>query len=221
MKLNGKRLATALILALALVVTACGQQSDGSDGDAVAIVNGEEIPRETYDSQIDMVLDNYAQQGMDVESEEGQQMVEQIEQSVLESLITQELLLQKASEYDLHATEDEVEAELQTAIEQFGSQEKFEEALAQHNYTEEDLREELETNLTIEKLREQELDEVDVTEEELQDMYDQYSSAQEDFPPYEEVKADLEQLVQEEKQQEQFQQYVDELKEESDIERLV
>ncbi|SDY61051.1 SurA N-terminal domain-containing protein [Evansella caseinilytica] len=211
---------------LLMTVAACGNGQDEQteenntsikdiNVENVAVVNGENISTASYLVQLDRIVQFYASQGLNLEEEENQQLLQDVEKNLLDSLITRELVLQEADRVNISPTEEEVDVELENFKSQFPEEEDYTEALDMNNYTEEQLREELKEELIYRKLLQLDHldDEITVTEEELRERYDELSLQYENLGEFEDVQ---EQLKEEAIQQK----FLDDLKEAAEIEVL-
>ena len=151
---------------------------------------------------------------------------ESIRAQVLEDLVSVRLLVSTAKENGVTVTDDEVQSELDTIIEQVGGEDAFVEQLEQANMTEKSLREDILEELLMQKLLAQETDieELAATEEEITQAYnDAVASATEagvadQVPALAEVRDVIKQQIEQEKQLEIVNVYVDTLRETADIE---
>ncbi|WP_280768273.1 SurA N-terminal domain-containing protein [Salipaludibacillus daqingensis] len=185
--------------------------------EAVATVNGEEIKMADLQAQMAQYQQMFAQQGVDFEDEENAEMLMQIQQGILDQLITQEVITQEARDKDIEVSEEELEAELEEIRAQFESEEELEEYLATQNYTVEEMEEEIRDILLIEEFRKMEHvdeDEFDVTEDEVREYYDQLAMQDPEIAEFEEIEDELESEVKE-------QQYIQQLRDDADIEILI
>ena len=138
--------------------------------DAVALVNGVPIPRERFEQEEARATQRFASQGQPVP----EQMTQLIQERVLDYLIGEELLYQECVKQGIATPDERVEEEIAKAKERFGSEEKFQEALAQMNVTEDTLRANIKRGLTIQQLVQKEvLDKIEVTDEEIKTFYDE------------------------------------------------
>jgi len=200
--------------------------TNAADPDApVATVNGEEIPMAVLQAQMMQIEQMFAQQGMDTEDEETQQLLMQFQQQLLEELITQEILLQEADQLNIEADEEDVneavEQELKQLKAQFEDEEQFEEALEMQELTmeevEEDVRESYRERLKLEKLISLDHlddDEISITEDDVREYYEQIALENPEIGEFEEVQDEMEEQVKE-------QQYMQQLREDADIEILI
>ncbi len=136
----------------------------------VARVNGVPI----FQSELERFVENNRRQM----AQQGRQLSEQdmvmVREQVLSGLINREVLLQQAGELDLRAQEAAVETQMGNIRSQFGSDEEYENALSQQNLTEEELRDNIQVQLTIDRLLQQEVySEVEVTQEEKENFYEE------------------------------------------------
>lgn len=241
----------AALLALVLMITllaACGGTEKMEEeaaielGEPVAMVNGDAIYEGIFQRTTDRMIWSYEQQGMDFSGEEGEALRRQVEESVLEHLIQQAIMLQEAAKLSLKVNDEEVEAEFESLKGQFDTEEAFKEILERTMFTERELKDTLKTEMTIEALLQHAVGDMEVEETELQEMYSYYeaqyemqmevmkASGQElspeelammELPEYEEMKESLRTQLRQEKQQEAMMVYVDQLMENSEIEKFI
>lgn len=141
-----------------------------STDNAVAIVNGEVITREEFDSIIESNIYRY-------EYQSGQEFVEEqrplLERQVLDGLIMRAVLQQEATNLGLAVSDEEVEETFARFRSQFPSDAAYQIALEEEGFTEEEFRGELYRQMLIERLiRTQVYDDIAVPEEELRAFYD-------------------------------------------------
>ncbi len=215
-----KLLVITLSLLLIFVLAACSQPA--VEEDAVAIVNGEEILRADYEYYLAQVKDMYAQQGMDLDNEDAAAMVEIIKEQVLDDLISQKLLVQEAKNQGITANEEEVQNKFDQTRDSFETEEAFNIALEEAGLTVEKLKVEIANNLAVLEFNDQyyknlDEEELAVTDEEIEELYEQYSAQIADMPDFEEVKGYLEGELMEQKDAEIFQALLDDLMEKSEI----
>lgn len=94
-----------------------------------AAVNGQPITMENYQKQIVQVEAFFEQEGLDLESEEGQERLAQARRQVLEQMIDQELIWQEAVLMGIAISDQELESKIQEIVEQSGGQEDFQQSL--------------------------------------------------------------------------------------------
>ncbi|SMP40809.1 SurA N-terminal domain-containing protein [Anoxynatronum buryatiense] len=244
-----RKIAGLLVLMLMItLLAACGGSEEPEEvaevelGEPVAMVNGNAIYQGSFDRTTDRMIWSYEQQGMDFSGEEGDELRLQVEESVLEHLIQQAVMLQEAEKLSLKVDDEAVENEFENLKSQFDTEEAFKDILERTMFTERELKETLKIEMTIEALLQHAVGDMEVEEAELQEMYSFYEmqyemqmeameeSGQElspeelammELPPYDEMKETLRNQLLQEKQQEAMMVYVDELMESSDIEKFM
>jgi parvulin-like peptidyl-prolyl isomerase len=161
-------LLSTIILSLSFLVSSCGEanSSAGSGGDEVAAtVNGAKILIKDVDRVIAQQI-----------GAQGSQL-SQIEQAAtriqaLNSLITQEALYQQAQKEDIVPSEDEIKRFIQRVkVEKALTEEAFLEDLKKTNQTEEQFRESVKKQLSIEKLYEKAQTQLKVQDREIAEIY--------------------------------------------------
>ncbi|WP_096188586.1 SurA N-terminal domain-containing protein [Evansella halocellulosilytica] len=208
----------AISLTTVLALAACGEDNDGAsngaeDSEPAATINGEDVPMSEINQQLNQLEELYAQQGIDFEDEENQELLSQMRQSILDELVTQKVLLQEAENQNIEASEEEVDIEFEQIKGSF-SEEEFEQALEMQNYTEESLREEIREMVLVQELLSLDhLDEeeIEVSEDEMREYYEQMAVQDEDIGEFEELQDEIETQLKQTK-------YVEHLRDEADIE---
>ncbi len=221
MKLN-KALAMVVMVFAVIALAACG--SDEPSNEPVAYVNDEAIMESELNEQVDRMKSSYEQQGIDFDSEQGDQFLPMIKDQAMQTLIQQAVIYQAAEDAGFAADDALVESELNNIKDQFDSEEDFEEVLAFSGFTLESFKDTLRLELTIEAYFESQIEDVDISEEDLEDYYDEYveymEEHEEEVEDFDEIKDELEsQLIQME-EDEQISNLVDRLMDESDIDIL-
>lgn len=130
--------------------TACNRAGGGEANDAGAVaatVNSKNIPLKNVDRLINMQL-----QGQQNQMSELQRAQARLQ--VLDGLVQEEVLFQRAEKEKLLPTEDEVTQFINDQKQQSGmTDEDFQKQLKEQNQTAEGLRDEVRRNLSIQKLR--------------------------------------------------------------------
>lgn len=137
------------LVIVSAVLTACGGAMLGTATPDVtasaeglaATVNGEPIAMDDYQKQVAQVEAFFEQEGLDLESGEGQERVAQARRQVLEQMIDQELIRQAAVSMGVSIPDVELETHVQEIIEQSGGQEQFDQSLQATNTSYDDFRE--------------------------------------------------------------------------------
>lgn len=219
----GKRMSIWFILlsAVVLVLGACGgdtaekKDKENSNKEVVAKVNGENIPAEDYQKELEMTKAIYAQQGIDFEEVDGE-MKKQVEQSVLEQLINTKLVLQTAENDGISVKQEEVDSELGNVKGQFEDDKQYKEALKENKVTEEELTQQIHEQLIITRYLDKKIGEIKVSEDELKGQYDQYKeqaeSMEQEVQDFETMKPELEQQAVAQKKNEEVSKLIEDLR---------
>jgi len=210
-----------LFIGLVVLLAACGND----DSEPIAIVNGEEIPTYRFNEQVDRMKSGYEQQGIDFDSEDGAQFLAMIEQQAINTLIQQTVLIQGAEEAGIELDEASVDDAYAGIRNQFDSEEMFEEALEANGFTEDSLREMIYVELKIEKFFDASVDDVDVSDADIEEYYADYEEQMEqhdqEAEALEDIWDEIEAQIIQERQHEQFNEVVDTLMEQSEIENFL
>ncbi|MCC6744134.1 MAG: SurA N-terminal domain-containing protein [Acidobacteria bacterium] len=147
------KLAAALAAVLFSVfgLTACGEPGPGKGADdTAATVNGVAIPV----SKIDQIIDRQLKESGPSAPQLTPVALTAARLKVLETLIQEEAMYQRAQKERLIPTDDEVKQALQTQIQQSGmSQDDFQKRLKDFGQTEDELKADLKRQLAIQKLQ--------------------------------------------------------------------
>jgi parvulin-like peptidyl-prolyl isomerase len=164
-------------VALLLVTAACGGSED-VPGDAVAVVDGTEIPRSELDELVAQAKKTYQAQNQDF-PKAGTPEYQNIQTQYVKYLVQLEEFSKEAEELGIEVTDKDVDKELQEFIKtRFdGKRAEFEKALEEQGYTEEALRETLLSSVLSQKLFDEVTKDVEVTDDEIQQYYTQNASS--------------------------------------------
>lgn len=146
-----KKKLAALVLGAFLVTGLTGCGSKVPDG-AVATVNGEAIMQEELDANFDQFLQMYEAYGIDTTDET---LRLNLRNSILESLVIQEVLVQEAENRGLEASDEEVDSYVQGVKDSYygGDDAAYTAALEDAGYTVESYAEAVREQLLIEALQ--------------------------------------------------------------------
>ncbi|MFZ4451628.1 SurA N-terminal domain-containing protein [Salibacterium aidingense] len=194
--------------------------------DVVATVNGEEISGEEFKSSYEGQFQQAAMQSQMTGEEVDQ---DQLKQQVADSLVGTELLTQEAENRNLEASQEKIDSTLKDLVEQnnFNSQDELMTALKeQQGMNKEEVMAQIETQVKIDQLISEETGDVEPTEEELKQAYEQAKAQQAQMsgegedaetPSFEEMKPDLKEQVKSQKEAEASQALVEELRKNADV----
>ncbi len=182
----------------------------------VATVNGEDIKGKDYNSMLVQTQLRYTMSGEDPADTE---VAKSIEEEVMDNLIGQELLLQKAKEEGFSASDKEVEAELEQIKAQFDGEDELKKALEGQGMTLAQLESQYYDIVVVDKFVKEKIETPEVTEEEMKAFYDdQFSKDAENPPSYEEMKDRIKDYLVETKTQEKVQQMKEDLLKKAEVE---
>ena len=185
----------------------------------VAIVNDEELKGEEYNDVLMSIQDQMQQQGQDPSSEEA---TEQLKGQTLDTLVNQTLILQKAKEAKIKASESEIDEEFAAFGEQFGDAKEMKKALKEQDMDEDTLKAKIAELIVFDKYQEKVAPPEKVSEKEIKEYYDQAADQSKEsgqkMPPLEEVSKEIQAMIEQQQQQEKLSAHVKELKESADIE---
>jgi hypothetical protein len=222
-----KILLSVVAVVVIFTLSGCGEdqvqqgKAEQEKEEAAAIVNGKRIKKAEFETSFEQAKIAYQQQGLDLKSEQGQEIVKQLEKQVLDELIYRELLLQDADKKGYKASDDKVNEKLEGIKSQFPDQDQFEEVLKTNKLTLNELKQLISKEIKIEQYIQSEVGEVSVTEEEMKKLYDQHSGQGEELPDFEELKPQLEEQIKQQKTQTEIGVIVERLKNDSEIEILI
>lgn len=187
------------------------------DSKIVAVVNGEELNGVDYNAALTSVQVQLQQSGQDPTTKES---VELVKTQALNRLVNQTLILQKAKESNLTASEAEIDERYAAIEEQSGGEEAMQVALEAQNMDVNTLKEDIAESIIFEKYQEKVLPADEVTYQEVKAYYDQVAAqakAADELPPIEEVSEEIKGILEEQKQQELLSAHVEELKVDAEI----
>lgn len=192
----------------------------------VATVNGQEIGGDQLSEQLQSLRNANTPQAQQFStlSETDQQEI------LLEGIINTELQLQAARGAGVTVSDEEVEEQLQSSIDQIG-QSEFENRLAQNDVTEDEVREDLRNQMIISAYIEQEAGgEITATDAEISELYQQYAAQinqaspegqESQVPSLVELRPQIESAVIQQKQQETALRLLEQARANAEIEVLL
>jgi hypothetical protein len=183
-------------------------------------VNGEEIPREDFDFQLKQLEASYQQQG--VPFPQGTDL-QQLQQQVVAQLVQQRLVLQESEARGITAEPEEVQTQYQAALSSFPDEATFNQTLADQGLDKAEVEELIADNIKVNKLLDAVIVEAKLappTEEGLRAFYDQ-ASQQQQLPPFEEIRAQVEAEVTSQRENEVLTAFVQDLEAAGTVEILL
>lgn len=151
--------------------------ANNTNNTSVATVNGVAIPKATYDTQLASAISSYKAQGVDVADVT---KLAQIKTQVLDNLINNELVAQGIKSAGITVTPAEIDAQVQTIIQQAGGATQYQAELKTANLTEAQLRDNISNQLAIQKYLAANVNTASITvsDAEISQFYTDYSKAQ-------------------------------------------
>lgn len=178
---NVKRIiCTALILAVSQLAVGCNMISKTPEAikkSAVATVNGTKITKAQFDEKMKSAIESLkSQYGTDIETtDQGKQLIEQQKTSVLDEMILEEVIMQKATEKKLVPKDADLKTEVDKNLAdiktQMGTDEQYKAALTQAGFTEATLKDYLKQKVIMNKVRDYAVKDVKVTDDQVQQEY--------------------------------------------------
>lgn len=232
MKFAVSEKAVAVLVCSFLVVSLFAYSNPAHGEKVVADVNGEEITREELSKRAG--IDNLfvTLQGAPLfarflmETDEGQATLDSYKEYVLERLIEEKLIVQKAEEVGIETSEGEIETRLSNIIqetENVTSKEELIERLEQDRRDIADLKQEISTRIVREKLRERVLANVEVSSEEINQYYEKnkgtFRDVDGEIQPLHEVKSVIRERIRSAKEEKAWKNWLAKVKEEASIDR--
>lgn len=224
-----KRFITILLIFTAtLFLVACGSSlEDGEEDEQEAVVNPEDLEmnedEKKAEDEIVLTINDkdfngedynalYAQtksvlghQGQDISNKE------QLQDVVIEELIKRELLIEMGEEEGIEITEENI-AEVKSENEK-----QYETVMEQYNLSEEEYDKQLAFELLLEKYIQAIYPAEEITDEEIQEVYDELKEATEDIPELELVEDEIREIIAIEKLSDKMEQR----KNDADIETFI
>ena len=179
----------------------------------VAIVNDKEILGIDYNVALASIQGQMQLMGQDPSSKEA---TEQAKNQAIDGLVGQTLLLQEANKKSYNVSEADINKQLDEIKKQFKTEKELEAALKESGMDMKALETRIADNIKLTQYVEKEVPVGKITDDEIQQMYDQYAeqgkSTGQEVPKLEDIKPQIEQSLQQQKQQEKLAQQVEELK---------
>lgn len=183
----------------------------------VATVNGTDIVGADLTTSISQIAATAQIQGIDVTDPAVQS---DIQAQAVEMLVNTELLEQEAEERGIVVTDADVEARIEALIQEIGSEEALNERMTNLGIDDDTLRDDVKSELMIQELLDQVFAEEDitVTDEEINSLYDNSVAGSTDAPDLAEVRPQVEAQIRASKEQVVVDEFISSLRTDADIE---
>lgn len=172
-------LATVCVCGLAACSPAADSKKPTYTGGVAATVNGVEIPEDEVTAAIENAR---ASMGLTDEESWGQYLAsadmtpESIREDIIDSLVTQEVIKQKAEERGVSVSDEEVESYVEAMSSRYDSEEAWQKALEGAGMTEDEYRDALRVSLLTNALQQSFQDEAVASDEEMLSYAQMYGS---------------------------------------------
>ena len=163
-----KKIPAALIITL-LIMIIITPMAGSEEPEKVAVVNGTVIDKNEYERELARYKDQMAMQGVKVDDSK----MPDVKKEVIENIIGMLLMYQASTEKGIKVEQASIDGELDQFKSQYPDEEKFKEALAELNITEEIIKDQINKGLTIQKFIKQTfVDKTIISDSEVKAFYD-------------------------------------------------
>lgn len=214
---------------LSLSISSCqkegkpnGNSEDPPENIPVAVVNDTDIMLFDLFEMYQNLNKNYMEQGVNITDDD---ISNQILEEAINTLIAYELLYQNAIKEGYKVSQAKINNALEAVKSQYQSEEEFLNSLKMQQVTLDDFVEDLEREITVSDYVENTVEQPEVTEEEMLEMYEEYVTALEEDPEveeepakYEDLKPRIEQKIKDDKFSEKVDALIETLRDESTVE---
>jgi len=170
-----RRTLLIILSALALLAAAgCGGGGGGDvPADAVAVVDGENVPRSQYEQLISQARKTFKQDKRDF-PKAGTAERKQLDQQAVAFLVQRVELAQAAEDMDIEVTDKDVQARLDQIKKQYfaGDEKRYQKQLKQQGLTDAQVRRDVRANVISEKLFDAVTKDVKVTDADVKKYYE-------------------------------------------------
>lgn len=158
----------------------------------IARVNGVVITQNDVNQRAQTIVSGLQTPGTQLSDEQ----ITQAQQIAFQQLVNEILILEAAQQNNISVSNEEIDTEFEKIVTSYPDEQSFQQDLIVNNISEQDVKADIGRQLTIQKYINQNTDSagIEVTEDEINSAFEQFSSQQEEVAGLEEVR---EQLVQE------------------------
>lgn len=223
--MNRKWIMFLSIVSLVLLLAACGEENKPesetptfevpeiseeeklAEEDLVVTVNDEEVNGSTYNLVYTQLKLHAMQTGQEYSDEE-------IKEMTIDSLIDRQLLIQQAKEDGITVTNEDAAAELERLRED--NEEGLKTLLEQYQLTEDLFHQQIQFEMTMEQYLTEQV-EVTVTDEEVEEAYEEAKEENDDLPELAEIRDTIKSQLENQRTSKALETQIDNLKEKSNI----
>jgi len=170
-----------ILLALAVLAVGCGGEDEEVPRDAVAVIDGSEVPKSEFDALISQAQGSYKAQKREF-PKAGTPEYNTLKNQAVQFLVQRTMFELQAEELEVEVTDQQVNARLAQVKKQYfqGDQKKYEEQLKQQGLTDVQVRRDIRAQLVQEAIFKKVTEDIKVTDKEISDYYaknkDQYGT---------------------------------------------
>ncbi len=174
-----RKIALLLTLSMLVITVFSGCVRKKTEEITAAVVNGEEITLADFEKMVDLQKKQYETQYQFTEDtwkqevEEGKTYEAFLKENVLENMITEMLLMQKADEEQIQITDEQIEEEFTKLRENFETDEAYNQFLELNGYTEESLKDMIRKDFTLNEYLTKVIDAENIDDEAAKAYYDE------------------------------------------------
>ncbi|HEX9027035.1 MAG TPA: peptidylprolyl isomerase [Clostridium sp.] len=186
MKKIKKIIATVAILTIAVSAMGCKmieKTPEAIQKTVLATIGNEKITKGDFDKEMSKYDAQLKQQYGDdyATNDKVKDQITKIKKQQLDSLVTEKILLQKATELNLKPSDDDINKQIDDTINQYKTQYpaegQFESVLQQNGITEDELKESLKKQIITTAVQQDMLKDITVTDDDVQAYYDENKDA--------------------------------------------
>lgn len=155
------------MLAVFLIVGGCGKQN----AEIVAEVNGTQLTRKQLDERVDKIKQEFEMYGLQLDGEEGAEMLAMFEKEGLNQLIMETVFYDEVKKQNISVSDKEIEEVYNQVVEAYG-EDVIAEMLKQQNLTEKELKADIEMMLLQNSLFDKVTADVSVSEEQVREYFE-------------------------------------------------
>ncbi len=227
-KRNGLIAAAVIIVLCAIAAGAFLFYNKSSDAvtvkeypEVVAVVNGEEVPRDDFLQSYEQANGIAMQQGIDPTLDPA--IMAEVEKQALDIAVNTVLMLQEAEKAGITVSDERVDEEVAKLEEQFGGAEQLAAALAGVGLDDAGMREDLREQLVVDQYITNSLEwtTIEVTDEDVRAYYDEVAAQVADVPAFEDVVDQVRAQLEYQAQQEATTALIARVREDAEIETYI
>lgn len=210
---------------LVFFLVACGKDKAKEEGNKIELTEEEKLPDDQVvvivnDTEINGAIYNsmYLQLKTIVTKPDGEVDKVQLKNATIDSIVDKELFMQLAKKDGIEIDDKEVEAQLKHFKEV--DEKGYDTLKEQFNYTEEAIANQLKLELARKEYIDKNI-KVEVTDEEVEQLYNDVKERTEDIPELDSVREELRTNIEDQKSAEEVGKHIDEFKKEAEIEVLL